>query len=146
VVYLSIAGLALDLAGVMMLGVDLVRVQRRLRGDAEDRVFRINAILEGIGGIDGWAETVPSDFREWQWEEGRTVMVSGTFDPARARESFEEALGTISAVGTHVITLANMQLAAIDADRATANLSLRYSYVGLGLIALGFCLQIIAYL
>jgi len=28
----------LDLVGVMMLGVDLVRIQKRLRGDAEDRL------------------------------------------------------------------------------------------------------------
>ena len=145
-VHLSITGLALDLAGVMMLGVDLVRVQRRLRGDAEQRISRLDEILEEIGGIDSWAETVPSDFREWQWEEGRTVMLPGTFDPDRARESFEEALSTISAVGTHVLRLANMQLATVDADRVTANLSLRYSYIGLALIAIGFCLQIIAYL
>lgn len=145
-IYFSIAGLAIDLAGVMMLGVDLVRVQRRLRGDAENRVTRLDEILESIGGVDGWAETVPSDFREWDWDEGRTVGVPGTFDPDRARESFKEALETISAVGTHVVTLAKIQVAAIDADRDTAKLSLRYSYVGLVLIALGFCLQIAAYL
>ncbi len=73
-------------------------------------------------------------------------MVPGTFDPDRARESFDEALSTISAVGTHVVTLANMQLATVDADRCTANLSLRYSYIGLAMIAIGFCLQIVAYL
>jgi hypothetical protein len=146
VIYLSIAGLVIDLIGVMMLGVDLVRVQRRLRGDAENRVTRLDAILESIGGIDGWAETVESDFREWDWDEGRTVGVPGTFNSERARESFKEALETISAVGTHVVTLAKMQVAAIDVDRDTANLSLRYSYVGLVLIALGFCLQIAAHL
>jgi len=128
----------------MLLGIDLVRVQRRLRGDAAKRVTRLDAILDGLGGIDGWAETVSSDFREWQWDEGRTIMVPGTFDADSARESFKEALETISAVGTHVVTLAKMQVAAIDADRDTANLSLRYSYVGLALIAVGFCLQIAA--
>jgi hypothetical protein len=127
-----------------MLGVDLVRVQRRLRSDAENRLTRLGAISEDIGGIDGWAETVPSDFRDWDWDEGRTVGVPGTFDSERARESFKEALQTISAVGTHVVTLAKMQVAAIDADRDTANLSLRYSYIGLVLIFLGFCLQIAA--
>jgi hypothetical protein len=143
---LSVAGLALDLSGVLLLGFDLVRVQRRLRGDAKTRISSLDAILDEIGGIDGWAGTVPSDFRDWQWDEGRTVMVDGTFDTHRARESFEEALNTIGAVGTHVLTLANMQLALINADRATANLSLRYSYLGLGLIVVGFCLQLPAYL
>lgn len=143
--YLGISGLALDLLGVLLLGFDLVRIQRRLRCDAEDRITRLDAILEEIGGIDGWAETVPSDFREWQWEEGRTVMVPGTFDPTRASESFEDALGTIGAVGAHVLTLAKMQIAAVDADRDTAKLSLRYTYIGLALILLGFSLQIGAY-
>jgi hypothetical protein len=143
--YLSISGLALDLFGVLLLGFDLVSVQRRLRGDAEDRISRLDSILEEIGGIDGWAKTVPSDFREGQWEEGRTVMMPGTFDPKRARESFEEVLDTVSVVGNHVLTLANMQLAAIDTDRNTANLSLRFSYIGLALIVFGFALQIAAY-
>jgi hypothetical protein len=143
---LSVAGLSLDLCGVLLLGFDLVRVQRRLRGDAKDRISRLDAILDEIGGIDGWAETVPSDFRDWQWDEGRTVMVDGTFDTDRARDSFREALSTISAVGTHVLTLANMQLAVINADRDTAHLSLRYSYLGLALIVAGFFLQLPAYL
>ena len=39
-----------------------------------------------------------------------------------------------------------MQLAAIDADREIASLSLRYSYIGLALIFLGFWLQIVVYL
>lgn len=86
-IYLSIAGLALDLAGVMMLGVDLVRVQRRLRGDAEERISRLDEILEEIGGIDSWAETVPSDFREWQWEEGADRHGPGDVRPgSRSRE------------------------------------------------------------
>jgi hypothetical protein len=143
---LSVIGLTLDFSGVLFLGFDLVRVQRRLRGDAEERVSRLDAILEEIGGIDGWAETVPSDFRDWQWDEGRTVMVDGTFDTMQAGESFKEALDTIGAVGSHVLTLANMQLAAINTDRSTANLSLRYSYLGLALIVVGFCLQLPAYL
>lgn len=143
--YLSIAGLVLDLAGVGMLGVDLVRVQRRLRSDAVSRVTRLDAILEGIGGIDGWAETVESDFREVGWDEGRAVGLAGTFDAERARESFKEALETISVVGTHVVTLAQMQVAAIDADRDTAELSLHFTYGGLFLIAIGFGLQLVAY-
>jgi hypothetical protein len=143
---LSISGLVLDLSGVLLLGVDLVRVQQRLRGDAEDRITKLDEILEEIGGIDGWAETVPSDFREWQFEESRTVMLPGTFDPRQARESFDEALSTISAVGMHVLTLAKMQSATIEADRSTARLSLRFSYIGLLFITLGFALQLPAYM
>ena len=117
-----------------------------LRGDAEDRIARLDNILEEIGGIEGWAKTVPDDFREWQWDEGRTVVLDGTFDPGQARESFKEALDTIAAVGTHVLTLTKMQVAAIDSDRNTAKLSLRYTFVGLVLIMIGFGLQLPGYL
>jgi hypothetical protein len=142
---LSVTGLTFDLSGVLLLGFDLVRIQHRLRGDAENRISTLDEILEAIGGIEGWAETVPSDFQDWHMEEGRAVSIDGTFDPRQARESFEETLNTISAIGTHVLTLAKMQTAAIEADRSTANLSLRYSYLGLTFIILGFGLQLPAY-
>ncbi|MDX2237993.1 MAG: hypothetical protein NW203_10555 [Hyphomonadaceae bacterium] len=143
---LSVLGLALDLLGVFLLGFDLVRVQSRLRSDAEDRVATLDAILEDIGGIDGWAQTVSSDFRDWHLDEGRAVGIDGTFDARVAGESFREALATIAAVGTNVLMLAKMQLASVEADRATAKLSLRLSYVGLALIFVGFCLQILGYM
>jgi hypothetical protein len=49
-IVLSVTGLVLDLVGVMMLGVDLVRIQKRLRGDAEGRLAALNDIAEGAGG------------------------------------------------------------------------------------------------
>jgi hypothetical protein len=40
-------------------------------------------------------------------------MLPGTFDPGQTPESFWEALATIASIGTHVLTLARMQAAAI---------------------------------
>jgi hypothetical protein len=142
----SVSGLVLDLSGVLLLGYDLVRVQRSLRAGAENRVAHLDEILDEIGGIDAWAKTVPSDFREWDWEEGRAVMRSGTFDADQAGKSFEEALETISQIGVHVLILARMQLAAVEEDRSTAGLSVKYTYIGLALVVAGFCLQLPAYL
>ena len=146
VIYLSIFGLSLDLLGVVLLGVDLVRAQRRIRSDASERLAKLDAILEGIGGMDGWAETVRSDFRDWDLDEGRVVMLPGTFDAGAARESFRDVAETIGVVGVHVLTLANMQMAAIDSDKSAANVSLKYSYAGLALIVVGFSLQLAAYI
>jgi hypothetical protein len=101
--------------------------------------------LEEIGGIDAWAESVPSDFHDWEMEEGRAVMRPGTFDADQAGKSFEEVLGSISQIGIYVLTLARMQVAAVEEDRSTARLSLKYTYVGLALIVAGFCLQLPAY-
>lgn len=142
---LSIAGLVLDLAGVLMLGADLVRVQRRLSREAKDRLTALDQILEEIGGIEGWAKTIPNDFRDWQWDEGRTIHLDGTFDSQQARESFKDAIDTIEGIGAQVLTLAKMQVAAIESDTDTADKSLFFSYFGLTFIALGFALQVAAY-
>jgi len=143
---ISAVGLLLDLIGVMLLGIDLIRVQRHQRNDAIDRLARLENILEGIGGLDGWAKTVRSDFRDWDWDEGRTVMLDGTFDPRAARESVQEIAETVSVVGTHVVTLAQMQTATIDADRSAADVSLKFAYFGLALILAGFAMQLWPYL
>lgn len=42
---LSVSGLVLDLVGVMMLGADLVRVQRKLRSDASDRLSALTEVV-----------------------------------------------------------------------------------------------------
>ena len=50
--HLSAIGLILDLVGVLMLGIDLVRVQRKLRRDADDRLASLQEVTAGVGGID----------------------------------------------------------------------------------------------
>lgn len=39
-----VVGLGLDLAGVLMLGIDLVRVQKKLRRDAEERLSALSEV------------------------------------------------------------------------------------------------------
>jgi hypothetical protein len=145
-IHLSAIGLALDLIGVMMLGVDLVRVQRNLRHDAEERLSALRDVTEGVGGIDRFLKTVSGDFREYERDEGAYSPRHGTFDSDSAERSIEELKDGINSVADNVGILAAMIVAGVEGDRKTVSKSLIFSYAGLALILLGFGLQIPAYL
>ena len=145
-IVLSLAGLTLDLAGVLMLGFDLVRVQRQLRTEAEDRLASLNEVAEAAGGIDGFLKTVSGDFREYYRDEGIYLPSHGTFDHGAAQASFEEVKDSINGLADNLAVVANMLVATVESDRTTANKTLSMTYGGLALIILGFALQAPAYL
>lgn len=130
----------------MLLGVDLVRVQRRMRGDAEDRLASLNEVTKGVGGIDGFLTTISGDFREYQYDEGRSLPIDGTFDPSSAQTSLDEIKDGINGLADHLGTVAAMLVANVENDRKTAGTSLILTYFGLMLILAGFFLQMPAYI
>lgn len=142
--YLSIIGLALDLAGVLLLGADVLRIQRKLKRDAVERLSSLNEVFEGQAGLEAWMEELArnADWREHQRDEGRYFPVDGTFDPSAAKESVREITAQISELGANVGRLAELQIAAAKTDQRTARSSLALTYTGLLMIVAGFALQI----
>ena len=49
-VWVSPVGLSLDFVGVIFLGIDLVRVQRAMKRQANEDLARFNAMVEDHGG------------------------------------------------------------------------------------------------
>ena len=143
---LSVTGLVLDLVGVMMLGVDLVRIQKRLRGDAEDRLAALNDVAEGAGGTEAFLKSISGDFREYYRDEGRYLPSAGTFDHQSAERSLDELKDGVNGLADYLGTLAQMLIASVEGDRETAKISLTVTYGGLSLIVLGFILQIAGYI
>ena len=143
-VYLSSLGLSIDLIGVLFLGADVIRIQRTLKKDSADRLASLNEIIASNDTIGEWLEKIGNnaDWREWQWEEGRTVMVSGTFDYQAAQQNFKEALQPVSDLAQYVKMLGKITLAGFEGDAAMAVKSLRFSYIGITLIVIGFAMQI----
>lgn len=139
----STSGLVLDLAGVMLLGADLVRIQRRLRAGAADRLERLEEVVASAGGLEGFLKSISGDWREYEREEGRYRPVYGTFDHDAARASVNELKDGMNGLADSLGTLARMMIVSVRADRETATLSLRLTYIGLALIVTGFVLQII---
>jgi hypothetical protein len=129
---LSVTGLALDIVGVMMLGVDLVRIQKRLRGDAEDRLAALNDVAEGAGGTEEFLKSISGDFREYYRDEGRYLPSNGTFDYQSAKQSLDELKEGVNGLADHLETLARMLIVSVEGDRETAKISLNVSYGGLG--------------
>jgi len=142
---LSLTGLTLDLAGVMLLGFDLVRIQRDLRRHAEERLSSLHDVAEAAGGMDTFLKSVSGDFREYYRDEGRYLPSDGTFDHLSAERSFDEVKGSIADLADHLGTMAAMLVATVNSDRETAGMSLRYTYIGLFLIVAGFILQMAGY-
>lgn len=145
-IHLSAIGLSLDLVGVLMLGIDLVRVQRKLRRDADDRLASLQDVTEGVGGIDRFLKSVSGDFREYERDEGQYLPRQGTFDSDSAERSFDEMKDGINGLADQVGTLAAMMVTSVEGDRKTASMSLIVSYLGLLFVIIGFGLQIPAYL
>lgn len=144
-IYFSIVGLALDLIGVMMLGIDLVRVQRKLRSDAEDRLASLTEVVDSSGGLEGFLKSISGDWREYERDEGAYVPREGTFDYGSAKQSVSELKDGINGLADNLRTVATVMVSGVESDRQTAGMSLKVTYGGLALIATGFLLQLIAY-
>lgn len=139
----STSGLVLDLVGVMMLGTDLVRIQRRLRGDAMDRLARLQEVAASVGGVESFLKSISGDWREHERDEGRYVPVYGTFDHSAAGASVSELKDGMNGLADDLGTLAEMMIASVRADSEMATLSVRLTYIGLTLIISGFLLQLV---
>ena len=144
--YISITGLVLDLIGVIMLGYDLVRVQRKLREDASDRLDTLMEVADSAGGLDKFLKSISGDFREYERDEGRYVPRQGTFDYESAKQSLDELKDSINGLADNLHAVATMMVAGVENDQATAGLSLKVTYGGLLFILIGFGLQICGYL
>jgi hypothetical protein len=141
--YLSITGLILDMLGVLILSIDVIRIQRRLRSDAADRLASLQEVAEANADTDVWLKdlVINADWSEHDWMEGRGRAVPGTFDSGAAKASFEDALGYVAGVSADMHKVAKLLLTTAEADEKTASLSLRVSYAGLALIIVGFAFQ-----
>lgn len=140
-IVLSVGGLILDLVGVVMLGVDLVRVQRRLRNDASDRIAALTEVVAAAGGLDSFLKSISGDFREYYRDEGLFLPSPGTFDANAARQSLEEIKDGINELADNLTSVARMMVATVESDEKTAGMSLSITYTGLALIVAGFTAQ-----
>ena len=100
---LLLIGLSLDLIGVLLLGIDLIRVQRGIASQALERRDRFADFVEQSEFFAQYAGEVGAggDWRESQYEEGR-IEYYGGFDHAAAEESFKEANALVGDISRHV--------------------------------------------
>ena len=56
--YLTILGLVFDVIGVILLGIDLIRLQRATKDRAKEGRAMFDEIEEEYGGIESWADEI----------------------------------------------------------------------------------------
>ena len=146
-VVLSISGLVLDLVGVMLLGFDLLRIQRQIQTEARDRAKILSKMTDDYGGVGAWLGWIKEEaiWSEVEYNEGRGFIIPGTFDTDKAETSFKEVITAIDAVRERVEEICKIVAEDADINELSSKKSLRYSYVGLAAIFLGFSLQVAAY-
>lgn len=146
---LQVVGLGLDLLGVALLGVDLIRIQNDLRSKANERIDRLNELAEEFGGVEEWADDIAKSANWAEYADiGERIFepIPGSFDAGAAKESFGEAMQAVGIVAARADKVSGIVLAAYQSDKESAKSSLIYSYLGLALILTGFGLQIISML
>jgi ABC-type multidrug transport system fused ATPase/permease subunit len=139
-------GLILDVVGVLLLGFDLVRVQRSLRTQARNDLARFEAMVEDYGGTEKWVEFISQNTR---WVTEREYFADHEEDEVSLNtrhtvDQLAELAQSVSALAQPLTKLILFQKEQAEANSRIANASILYSIVGLVLIFVGFVMQFIA--
>lgn len=139
-ILLAPLGLALDMLGVALLGVDLLRVQRHLRKSAQKNGQLLDEAFpefRDLSSVQTDMKTGISGGGEFDWDGG--VDADGLEKTLNAfrRELAMSQAGTTDAIG--------FLFSQNRVQHREANRSLFFTYLGLPLIVLGFAMQIAAF-
>jgi hypothetical protein len=139
----SAIGLVLDLAGVLLLGFDLIRVQRMLRAQAAKDLARFDEMADSYGGTESWIAEIKKSAR-WIPESSYSdhhAQDEVSFNAERAVEKLKEAVECMEGLAQHLAEVASLQRHQAEGNREAARASLRYSIIGLVFIFFGFLFQ-----
>ena len=141
----SVVGLVLDLVGVLLLGIDLIRLQRTVRNNATRVRVMFDEIESEYGGIESWAKEIEEQ-SAWIPEDSYSRHHSDEEVLFNARHTLDRLRDIASAVNGLAVHLAKIT-EILDED-ATQNerisgSSLWISIVGVIFLISGFGLQLI---
>lgn len=143
--WLIATGLLLDALGVFLLGADLIRIQGRVRSTAAESEVRLQELIDRHNDLESKLEETTLDMG-WQMfnlEEGRPTPDYDSYDPELLVRLSGSVRTAVARIREYVGGISILLIEAQEAERRTAETSLRYSYVGLPIIFIGFVLQII---
>jgi hypothetical protein len=140
-----VSGLIADFVGVSLLGFDLIRVQRMLRANAAAELSRFNAMAEDYGGVESWIKEIRKSTRWVNAHEYSDYQADDeiSYNVRRAIEGLSETSECVSALACHLTEIVTLSQQKVEGDSVTAQSSLRLSVIGLALILIGFCGQLI---
>jgi hypothetical protein len=138
-------GLVLDLIGVLLLGFDLIRVQRMLRQQAAKDLAHFDEMANDYGGTESWIEEIHKSAR-WVRESSYSdyhAQDEVSYNAERAIEKIGEITECMDGLAGHLGRVVSLQKKQAEGNRNAAHASLRYSILGLMFIFFGFLLQMI---
>ena len=141
----SVSGLIADFVGVAFLGFDLIRVQSMLRASTAAELNHFNAMAENYGGVESWVEEIKKSTRWIREHEysNHTAQDEISYNAQNAIERLKELSECVGAVESHLADIVSLTKAKVEGDGIAANASLRWSYLGLVFILIGFFGQLV---
>ncbi|MEM5519584.1 hypothetical protein [Sulfitobacter sp. AS59] len=136
--YLAVIGLSLDLVGVVVLGFDVLSLQKAARDSAESNRKSIEFHREGLALGVGWLEWRTGSVSEGLFES------DGGIDADAAQNDFKALTDFARDLDDRVSTLVELIDETTITQESAASRSLKLTGFGLVLIVIGFGLQIAA--
>jgi hypothetical protein len=139
----SLIGLLLDLIGVFALGYDLVRIQRAMLVSARANLDAYMQFDADFGGTADWLNDLKKSLR---WVKGSEfqehhAQEEVSYNAERVVELAKDVADAAAGLGEYLIGLAAILRTRAGEDVNASGTSLKFSYLGLGLIFAGFLLQ-----
>ncbi|MDE0694439.1 MAG: hypothetical protein OXH76_01230 [Boseongicola sp.] len=140
----SVFGLFLDLVGVILLGVDLVRFQLAVRERAKkSRAFFAEMEAE-YGGIESWANDI-MERSEWIPSSAYSRHHSedeASYNARHAMDGLKDISSAVNGLAQQVVKVTKKLNNYAEQDGGLASSSVRFSMLGLFFLVFGFFLQI----
>jgi hypothetical protein len=136
----SAAGLTVDLIGVFILGYDLLRLQRSLRSEAQERFCEIKELYDGYVPAQERADKIKMSARRLTSRNTRDLIASG--DNALG-DGLSEVAEALDFIAVRIASLAKLERRRSESDQRSAMVSFRLSGVGLVMILVGFFMQLV---
>jgi hypothetical protein len=141
----SASGLAVDFVGVLLLGVDLIRLQTRIKQAAAASRRTLDGLTQDYGGTQSWAEEIRTSAK-WVPASAYSdhhAQDELSYNAERALERIGEVASCTEGLAAHIATITTF----LDEDAAeherTAATSFFFSVAGLVMIIVGFGLQFV---
>jgi hypothetical protein len=136
----SAVGLVIDLTGVLVLGYDLLRLQRSLRSEAKERSLEIKELYDGYVPAAEWADEIKTRASRLTCRSSRDMIASG--DDALS-DGLNEVAEALDFIAVRIASLAKLERHRSERDEQSARASFKLSGFGLALILLGFFVQLV---
>jgi len=136
----SAVGLAIDLLGVLILGYDLLRLQRSLRSEARERASEVKKFYDDYIPAEEWADEIRTHAGRLTCRSSRDLFASS--DGALS-DGLSEVAEALDFVAVRIASQAKLERRRSEQDEQSAMVSFKLSGRGLALILSGFFIQLI---